>query len=187
MRTGWRGHTVVLPGRLSVVRRLSCPVLLLALTVGVAASGPRLVVVKVGSSLAVTFDLQPERVDDLSGRLRSGAPVSVTWDIDVRREVAFWLDRDVERFSLVVTARATADRERFAIVRTLNKRVLGDPILATLDEAYRHLTAFDNVELPYAAPAAASAPARLAIKASLEGGGAARIATLELARTVIEP
>jgi hypothetical protein len=113
--------------------------------------------------------------------------VSVTWQIDVRREVAFWLDHGVERFALEVTARRTTAPGVFIIERTLNRRALGEPMRATLEEVYRALTSFENIELPYAAPPAMDATHRLALSATVKGGAEARIATPELARTMIEP
>jgi hypothetical protein len=150
--------------RLAVVRRLGPIVLVLALTVGVTAEAPHLTARRVGSSLTVTFDLRPTRTDDLATRLRGGQPVSVTWQIDVRREVAFWIDQGVKRNVLKVSARRTAEPNVFLIERTINRRALGKPILASPEETYRHL----------------------AIKAVVEGGAEARIVTPELARTSVE-
>lgn len=187
MLTEWlRGPAVSSGSRRADVRRLGPLVVVLALTVGVAAEEPRLAVSRAGSSLTVAFDLRPERMDDLATRLRAGAPVSVTWQIDIRREVGLWVDRDVKRHAVTVTARRTAEGDSFVIERSLNRRTLGTPRLATLDETYRHLTSFGDLELPYSTPVASTAPLRVAIKARVDGGGEARIVTPELARTVIE-
>lgn len=168
-------------------RPLSTAVALVVLAASVAAAEPSLAVRRSGPSLTVSFDLRPTRADDLAGRLRGVAPVSVTWRIDVRHEVPFWVDRGVERFTLEVTARRTATPGAFLIERTLNGRTLGAPVLASLDDVYRALTSFAEVELPNAAPVGLDAPYRLAIAAQVAGGGEARIATSELARTVIAP
>lgn len=154
--------------------------------VGVAAQAPRLDVRSAGTSLFVSFDLQSTRTDDLVARVRSAEPVSVTWAIDVRREVPMWFDHDIRRFALEVTARPTSAPDVFTIERSLNGRTLGTPTMASLDEVYRALTAFEDVELRYAARRSTDGSYRLALSATVMGGGEARIVTQELARAVIE-
>ena len=166
--------------------RLCGAVIILALAVGLEAREPKLVVSRAGSSLLVTFDLLPDRVDDLAVRLRGHDQVTVTWQVDVRREVAFWVDRGVQRFVLTTTARRAAGAEEYVIERALNRRKLGQPIVAPLGDTYRHLTSFTRIELPFAAPVTPGTPYRLAITARVEGVGYAAIVTTELARTVID-
>lgn len=74
----------------------------------------------------------------------------VTWVMDVRRDVPFWLDHLVKRGVLKVTARRGRTSGAFSIERTLNGRSLGSPIEANLEETYRHLTSFANVEMQLA-------------------------------------
>ncbi len=175
-----------LSSRLMAAGRLCGAVIVLVLAVGLEAREPKLVVSRAGSSLLVTFDLLPDRVDDLAVRLRGHDQVTVTWQVDVRREVAFWVDRGVQRFVLTTTARRAAGAEEYVIERALNRRKLGQPIVAPLGDTYRHLTSFTRIELPFAAPVAQGTPYRLAITARVEGGGEAAIVTPELARTVID-
>lgn len=166
--------------------RLCGAAIVLALAVGLEAREPQLVVSKAGSSLLVAFDLLPDRVDDLAKRLRGHDQVSVTWQIDVRRQVAFWIDRGVQRFVLTTTARRAAGSDAYVIEQALNRRRLGQPVVTSLDETYRHLTSFTDIELPFAVSVAPGTPYRLTITARVEGGGEAAITTTELARTVID-
>ena len=147
------------------------------LTAGVRAQEPLLRVTRAGDSLRVTFDLRPTDTQDLAVRLRGRDPVRVTWHIDVRRAVPFWVDRGVEAFEFTVTARATGNPDVFRIDRTLNQRALGASSTVSRPEAYAALTSFADVELPYVPPADADLPLRVTIRARVNGGGASAIAT----------
>jgi hypothetical protein len=172
--------------RTAVTRSVAVASLVVALTEAVADATPRLSARQVGSSVSMSFDLRPERTDDLAQRLVAGKPVWVTWVIDVRKVVPFWIDFLVKRGVLKVTARRGRESGVFSIERMLNGRSLGPPIEAHLEETYRHLTSFASVEIPASAPVAAGARYRVEIKAVVEGGGDARIATPVLARTIVE-
>ena len=156
------------------------------LTAGVRAQEPLLRVTRAGDSLRVTFDLRPTDTQDLAVRLRGRDPVRVTWHIDVRRAVPFWVDRGVEAFEFTVTARATGNPDVFRIDRTLNQRALGASSTVSRPEAYAALTSFADVELPYVPPADADLPLRVTIRARVNGGGASAIATPELARSSVD-
>jgi len=157
------------------------------LLTGVAhAQEPLLRADRVGSSLFVTFDLRSVDTGDLEVRLRGKDPVSVTWEIDVRRAVPFWIDRGVESFAFTVTARATDTPDVFELERTMNARAVSGPVRVSRGEAYAALTSFTNLELPYAVPVESDLRLRLTLRARVEGGGASRIVTQELARSTIE-
>jgi hypothetical protein len=160
--------------------------LVLAFAGAVAEATPRLEARMVGSSVSVSFDLQSERTDDLAQRLVAGEPVWVTWVMDVRRHVPFWVDRLVKRDELKVTARRGRTSGVFSIERTLNGRSLSSPVDANLEETFRYLTSFANVEIPAPAREALGAQYRLAIKVVVEGGGDARIVTPWLAQATVE-
>ena len=172
--------------RIAVTRSVVLATLVVAFAGAVAEARPRLAARMVGSSVSVSFDLQSERTDDLAQRLVAGKPVWVTWVMDVRRDVPFWVDRLVKRDVLKVTARRGRTSGVFSIERTLNGRSLSSPIDANLEETFRHLTSFANVEIPGPTRDAVGAQYRLAIKAVVEGGGDARIVTPWLAQATVE-
>jgi hypothetical protein len=173
--------------RTAISRRLAVVCLVAAFTEAMAAStAPRLTARRVGSSVSVSFDLQPEETDDLAHRLAGGQPVWVSWQMDVRRQVPFWRDLPIKRGVLKVTARRGPIPGLFEVDRSLNGRSLGAPLEATLEETYRHLTSFVDVQMVDAAPAEPGAQYRLFIKAILEGGGK-RIETRWLAKGMVEP
>lgn len=157
------------------------------LAVGVAAQAPELVVRRTGASVHVRFDLRPTNVDDLASRLRSAEPVSVTWAIDIRREVPVWFDRDVTRFEFDVVARPSTSAGAVEIQRSIRGRPLGTPVVLPIDAAIRGLTSFEEIELPNAAPAEGGAPYRVAITARVSGGGKKTVTTAELARADLAP
>lgn len=152
------------------------------ITAGARAQEPLLRATRAGDALRVTFDMRPTDMHDLAVRLQGRDPVRVTWQIDVRRAVPFWVDRGVEAFEFTVTARATEHPGVFRIDRTLNQRAVGVPSSASLPETYAALTSFTDIELPYVPLADADLPLRLTIRARVNGGGASAIATPELAR-----
>jgi len=167
--------------------RTSAVVAAVMLLTGAAhAQEPLLRADRLGSSLFITFDLRPVDTGDLDVRLRGKDPVSVTWEIDVRRAVPFWVDRGVRPFALTVTARATDRPDIFELERTMNRRPVGGPVRVSRDEAYAALTSFTNIELPYAASVEADLRLRLTLRARLQGGGAPSIVTQELARSTVE-
>lgn len=166
---------------------LGTAVAALLLAVGLTAQSPELIVRRTGSSVHVRFDLRPTSVDDLATRLRSAEAVTVTWTIDVRREVPFWLDRDVTRSAFDVVARPSASAGVVEIQRRIRGRVVGPPVLLPIDAAIRALTSFDEVELPNAVPPAAAVPYRVTVAARVSGGGQKTVTTAELARTVVAP
>jgi hypothetical protein len=172
--------------RIAVARSVVLASLVVAFAGVVADASPRLAARMVGSSVSVSFDLQSGRTDDLAQRLVTGKPVWVTWVIDVRRDVPFWVDVLVKRDVLTVTARHGRTSDVFSIERTLNGRSLSSPIDVNLEETFRHLTSFANVEIPGLARDAVGAQYRLAIKAVVEGGGDARIVTPWLAQATVE-
>lgn len=153
--------------------------------VAAAPSTPHVETRRVGSELVVSFDLQPQRADDLAPRLAGGQPVVVTWQLDVRRKVRLWRDIPTTRGLLRVTARRGPAPGHFSIDRSLNGRPLGRTVVASLEETYRHLTSFTAVQLPDAVPIPTQGRYRLAIRAILEGGGAKRIATPWLAEVFV--
>ena len=153
---------------------------------GVRAQEPLLHVTRAGDAIRVTFDLRPTDTKDLAVRLRGRDPVRVTWQIDIRRAVRFWVDRGVETFELTVTARGTERPDVFTIDRMLNQRAVGVPSTASLAEAYAALTSFTNVELPYVPSAEPDLPLRVTIRARVNGGGASPITTSELARSTTD-
>lgn len=152
---------------------------------GVRAQEPLLRVIRAGDALRVTFDLRPTDTQHLAVRLRGRDPVRVTWRIEVRRAVPFWVDRGVESFEFVVTARGTERPGVFTVDRTLNQRPVGVTSTVSQAEAYAALMSFANIELPYVPRAEPDLPLRVTIRARVQGGGESPIATAELARSTI--
>lgn len=152
----------------------------------VRAQEPLLHVTRAGDAIRVTFDLRPTDTQDLAVRLRGHDPVRVTWQIDVRRAVPFWVDRGVDTFEFTVTARGTDRPGVYTIDRTLNQRAVGVPSTASRAEAYAALTSFTNVELPYVPSTEPNFPLRVTIRARVNGGGASPITTPELARSTTD-
>ena len=151
-----------------------------------ADTTPDLVVRVSGSTLHVSFDLRSGEAPDVERRLGSARPVTVTWHIDVRRDVPLWVDRDRRRAEFTVRVRPQAPG-RYAIERFLNGGMVGQPLSADRDDTIRHLTSFESLTLPGAVPRAAGTRHRVTIRAVVAGGEAGRVATPVLAEAMVRP
>jgi hypothetical protein len=148
--------------------------------VGMAQSAAELVARVAGSDVNVSFDLHPQRTDDLARRLATSAPVSVVWIVDARRRVRFWRDLHVQRAVVRVTARRAGASDLFTITRTVDGQQ-GPAVQATLADSYRYLTSFELLPLFSTAELSAPGGYRVEIRAILDGGGEPKIETTVLA------
>ena len=110
---------------------------------GMAQPAAQLVARVAGSDVRISFDLHPQRTDDLARRLATSAPVSVVWTVNARQRGRFWPDRAVQRAVVGVTARRAGTSDLFTITRTVNGQQ-GPAVQATLADSYRYLTAFES-------------------------------------------
>jgi hypothetical protein len=152
--------------------------------VGMARSTAELVARVAGSDVNVSFDLHPERTDDLARRLATNAPVSVVWIVDARQRARFWRDVPVQRAVVRVTARKTGASDLFTITRTVDGQ-RGPAVQASLADSYRYLTSFERLPLFSTAELSARSAYRVKIRAILDGGGEPKIETAVLAEGVL--
>ena len=148
--------------------------------VGMAQPAAELIARVAGSDVTVSFDLHPQRTDDLTRRLSTGAPVSVVWFVNARQRARFWRDRTIQRAMVSVTARRAGASDLFTITRTVNGQQ-GPAVQATLADSYRYLTAFKLLPLFRTAELSPRGAYRLEIMAILDGGGEPMIETNVLA------
>jgi hypothetical protein len=151
---------------------------------GMAQPAAELVARVAGSDVTVSFDLHPQRTDDLARRLVTSAPVSVVWIVNARQRARFWRDRPVQRAVISVTARRVGASDLFTITRTVNGQQ-GPAVQATLADSYRYLTAFELLPLFSTAELSARGGYRLEIMAILDGGGEPMIETTVLAEVAL--
>jgi hypothetical protein len=147
---------------------------------GMAQPAAQLVARVTGSDVTVSFDLHPQRTDDLARRLATSAPVSVMWIVNARQRARFWRDRRVQRAVVSVTARRAGPSDLFTITRTVNGQQ-GSAVQATLADSFRYLTAFEPLRLFSTAELSARGGYRLEIMAIFDGGGEPMIETTVLA------
>ena len=147
---------------------------------GMAQPAAELVARVAGSEVTVSFDLHPQRTDDLDRRLATSGPVSIIWIVNARQRARFWRDRSVQRAVISVTARRAGSSDVFTITRTVNGQ-LGPAVQASLADSYRHLTAFELLPLFSTAELSARGGYRLEIMAILDGGGEPMLETTVLA------
>jgi hypothetical protein len=144
-----------------------------------AQSAAELVARVAGSDVNVSFDLRPQRTEDLARRLVTSAPVSVIWIVDARQRARFWRDVPVQRAVVRVTARRAAS-DLFTITRVVDGQQ-SLAVQATLADTCRYLTSFETLPLCRKADLAASGGYRVEIRAILDGGGEPKIDTAVLA------
>jgi hypothetical protein len=165
--------------RCAVITAITIPT-----AVGIAQSAAELVARVAGSNVTVSFDLHPQRTDDLARRLATSAPVSVVWIVDARQRVRFWRDLPVQRAVVRVTAKSAGASDLFTITRTVDGQQ-GPAIQASLADSYRYLTSFDLLPLFSTAELSAPAEYRVEIRAILDGGGEPKIETTVLAEAAV--
>ena len=145
-----------------------------------AQSTAELIARVAGSDVTVSFDLRPQRTEDLARRLETSAPVSVIWTVDARQKARFWRDVPVQRAMVRVTARKAGASDLFKITRVVNGQQSG-AVQATLADACRYLTSFEPLPLFATADLASRGGYRVEIRAILDGGGEPKIETAVLA------
>jgi uncharacterized protein DUF4390 len=95
----------------------------------------------------VSFGVADGLTPDLRQAVFSGLPVTFTYDIDLRRGVAFWPDRVIKTVTIAITVTFDTLTRRHALVRTFDGRI--EATKSTEDEAEvrRWLTGLDAVPL----------------------------------------
>ena len=146
----------------------------------VAQSTGELIARVAGSDVTVSFDLRPQRTEDLARRLETSAPVSVIWIVDARQKARFWRDVPVQRAVVRVTARREGASDLFKITRLVDGQQ-SVAVQATLADTCRYMTSFEPLPLFTTADLAARGGYRIEISAILDGGGEPKIETTVLA------
>ena len=95
----------------------------------------------------ISFDLADAFTAEVRDAIHSGLPTTFSYDIELRRNVAFWPDRTLASAQIMVTVTFDNLTRRHQLSRTLNGHV--DASLVTEDEAdvRRWLTVFERLPL----------------------------------------
>lgn len=133
-------------------------------------------------AVSVSFDLRPDRVDQLDARLAGSEPVSVTWLIELHQKVKLWRDLPLKRATFQATARRVDGSDLFSIATRANGDPGGAVDQVPRSVAYRLLTSFSDVDLFAANAIERGADYLVTVSVVVEGGGAPRITTEALAQ-----
>ncbi|MFN7981115.1 MAG: hypothetical protein U0Q11_04605 [Vicinamibacterales bacterium] len=147
--------------------------------------GAQLTARRAASYVFVDFFLNQSNTEDLEKRLTSGVPVSVLWALHTQLAVPMWRDAPGPSAAIRLTARPGAQGRGFVVTDVANGVFRRTFTRGSLSETLSDLVSFQS--LP-AFPSWALQPGRgysIAIRAVVEGGGAERIETADLATTTI--
>lgn len=159
--------------------------LVIAPTMGQAQSDPSLRARFGADAISVSFDLRPDRVDQLDARLVGSEPVSVTWLIELRQRVKLWRDLPLARATFQATARRVDASDLFSITTRSNGESSGAAVQVPRSTAYRLLTSFPDLNLFATDATARGADYLVTVSAVVEGGDVAPITTRALARAPV--
>ena len=95
----------------------------------------------------VSFGIEEGLTPELRQAVFSGLPVTFTYDVDLRRAVAFWPDRVLNTVTIAITVTFDTLTRRHALTRTFDGRMEATKSTADEAEVRRWLTALDAVPL----------------------------------------
>ena len=95
----------------------------------------------------VSFGIEEGLAPELRQAVFSGLPVTFTYDVDLRRGVAFWPDRVLNTATIAITVTFDTLTRRHALTRTFDGRIEATKSTADEAEVRRWLTALDAVPL----------------------------------------
>ncbi len=132
------------------MRTLLAAVVIAALGGGAELTAPdaiRVVSLVKDQHVFVSFTMESGFTDDLRAAVQSGLQASISYDVDLRREVSTWFDKTLESCTVSASVQYDNLTRRYRLSRTVDGR--GEEPTATEDEdaVRRWLTSFDRLPL----------------------------------------
>ncbi|MBE3134333.1 MAG: DUF4390 domain-containing protein [Acidobacteria bacterium] len=120
---------------------------LAAATALAAADAIRVVSLVKDQRVQVSFTMEHGFTEDLRAAIRSGLPTTISYDVDLRLEVAGWFDKTLQSSAVSAIAQYDNLTRRYRLSRTVDGR--GEEPTATDDEeaVRRWLTTFERLPL----------------------------------------
>jgi hypothetical protein len=95
----------------------------------------------------VSFALADGYSGDVRNAIRSGLPITFTYDIELRRTVPFWPDRTLTMASIALSVQYDSLTRRHQLARTLDGRIQANKVTEDEAEVRSWLTGLDSVQL----------------------------------------
>jgi hypothetical protein len=129
------------------VKRFVFLALFLAIVPLVAADGIRIVPLVRGGNVLISFQMNDGFNDEVLAVIRSGLKTTFTYNIDLRTEVAGWIDRTIA--STVVSTSVQFDNltRRHTVVRTHDGRVQEAQVTDSDDQVRAWATTLERLPL----------------------------------------
>ena len=119
----------------------------LTVAVGQAAELVNLTTLMRDGQVLVSFELAGAFTDDVRSTIESGLQMTFQYDVQLKREAAFWPDSTIASATLATTVRFDNLTEQYNVVRTLDGRVEDTMVVDDEGEVRAMLTRFDRIAL----------------------------------------
>jgi hypothetical protein len=120
---------------------------LAAATTLAAADVIRVVSLVKDQRVQVSFTMENGFTEDLRAAIRSGLPTTISYDVDLRREVAGWFDKRLQSSAVSAAVQYDNLTRRYRLSRTVDGRG-EEPTVTDDEEAVRRwLTTFERLPL----------------------------------------
>jgi hypothetical protein len=126
-------------GWLAVVACFAAPALLAAATIS------RVTPVARDGRLLVTFELVDGFTDEIRGAIDSGLTTTFTYDIELRRSTAVWVDRTIATTTVTASVRYDNLTRWYEVTRSQDGRLEATYTTERLDEVRQRMTAFNKL------------------------------------------
>lgn len=127
--------------------KIAAAALLVLLVAPLAAADVRVTPLVREGRVWVSFGVEDGLTPELRQAVFSGLPVTFTYDVELRRGVAFWPDRVLSTVTIAMTVTFDTLTRRHALARTFDGRIEATRSIEDEAEVRRWLTALDPVPL----------------------------------------
>jgi hypothetical protein len=127
--------------------KIAAAMLLVLSVASLAAADVRVTPLVREGRVWVSFGVEDGLTPELRQAVYSGLPVTFTYDIDLRRGVAFWPDRVLNTVTIAMTVTFDTLTRRHSLARTFDGRIEATKSTEDESDVTRWLTALDAVPL----------------------------------------
>lgn len=130
-----------------MTRRWMILLLALALVGAAAAEDIRITPLARDGRVLVSFSLPDGFSSDVREAIRSGLPITFTYDVELRRGVTFWIDRSLASATVAATVQYDNLTRRNQLTRSVDGRTEDSKVTEDDTMVRGWLTAFDRLSL----------------------------------------
>lgn len=129
-------------------RLVSIGVLVVAWARPVAAQAIQVTPLQRGGQVLVSFTLVDGFDEGVRAAMHSGLPTSFTYEVELRRAAALWVDRTMASATVTATVKYDNLTRRYQVSRTIDGRLEAEPQVTDSEDLVRTLvTVFDKLAL----------------------------------------